>query len=65
MKYMLLIYNNPSEEPKYGTAEFELIQQLRCVSSPVKSKPWTDLLRKPASTSVDTMWSMCPTWIPH
>jgi len=23
MKYMLLIYNNPSEEPKYGTAEFE------------------------------------------
>lgn len=23
MKYMLLIYNNPSEEPKYGTSEFD------------------------------------------
>ncbi len=23
MKYMLLIYNNPTEEPKYGTPEFE------------------------------------------
>lgn len=23
MKYMLLIYNNPSEEPSYGTPEFE------------------------------------------
>ncbi len=23
MKYMLLIYNNPSEEPKYGTPEFD------------------------------------------
>lgn len=23
MKYMLLIYNNPNEEPVYGTAEFD------------------------------------------
>lgn len=23
MKYMLLIYNNPSEQPQYGTPEFE------------------------------------------
>ena len=23
MKYMLLIYNNPSEEPTYGTPEFD------------------------------------------
>jgi len=23
MKYMLLIYNNPNEEPNYGTTEFE------------------------------------------
>ena len=23
MKYMLLIYNNPNEEPSYGTTEFE------------------------------------------